>query len=446
MTMEDLWALDDYKGQNFLDVCNMLLAALQERLVVVNKDEFNSLESSYKYYKAIYNGNDGFLKFARPVIKRDVYGKNLNNKNNQFFGASHPFNVLYYFAKAVIENMTMYDYPRCLDGSSVGLRIATVQDLFADYSSLEDYDKFSDYVEAFQSEFPEWFIHLFRRSTRPEERWNFFRDEFKFGHVFSNELILCLKRMLKKCDSFELMTYKKILNNVFEDSSSYGSVTVDEDINVKAQRFWQQTQEAFNLKQDNSVFDVEQIDSIYVTGEHNAGFQISERKMIDIFMHYYDSEFGGQGTSSYTKYSVDLNTYLSSEEIKESLEKFLPHWNEETISKIVAFPYVMFSPIDGRTYSGMGVFDDNFVPGDNFWYPAFPEESSGVSLQNMINDGGTFTSLPLPVFEGPTMPDYSVSTNEYDDGFREVIADGYEHRGFTVKSFKVLAKYPFSFS
>lgn len=444
MTMEELWALDDYKGQNFIDVCNMLLAALQERLVLVNKDEFNSLESSYKHYKAIYNGNDGFLKFSRPVIKRDVYGENLNNENNQFFGAYHPFSVLCDFARSAIENMTMYDYPKCLDGSSVGSRIATVQDLFSNYSSLDDYDKFSDYVESFQAEFPEWFIHLFRRSTLPEERWNFFRDEFRFGHVFSNELILCLKKMLKKCDSFELMTYNKSLNKVLEESSSYGWITVNEEINVKAQRFWQQTQDAFNLKQGNSVYDVDQIDSIYRTDEHNAGFQISERKMIDISMHYYDSEFGGQGTSSYTKYSVDLNLYFSSEEIKESLEKFLPHWDQETISKIVAFPYVMFS--GAITYSGMGVFDDNFVPGDNFWYPAFPKESSGVSLQNMINNGGTFTSLPDPVFKGPTMPDYSVTTNEYDDGYREVIADADEHIGFKIASFKVLAKYPFIFS
>lgn len=445
MTMEDLWALDDYKGQNFIDVCNMLLAAFQERLVLVNKDEFDYLVSSHKYYKTIYNGNDGFLKFARPVIKRDAYGKNFNNKNNQFFTVYHPFYVLCDLAYSVIENMTMYDYPRCLDGSSVGSRIATVQDLFSDYSELEDYDEFSDYVEAFQSEFPDWFIHLFRRSTRPEERWDLFREEFRFGHVFSNELILCLKRMLKKCDSFELMTYNKRPNGVGEDSNSWGWITVDEEINVKAQRLWQQTQEAFNLKQGNSVvYDEEQIDSLYNKWEY-TGYKTSERRMIDITMYWYDSEFGGQGTSSYTKYSAGLNTYLSSEEIKESLEKFLPHWNQETISKIVAFPYVMLSS-GGTTYSGMGVFNDNFVPGDNFWYSAFPEESSGVSLQNMINDGGSFTSLPDPVFKGPTMPDYSVTTNEYDDGYREVIADADEEIGFTIKSFKVLAKYPFKFS
>lgn len=444
MTIEDLWALDDYKGQNFLEVCDMLLAACQERLVIVNNNKLNELKSRYR--NNIFIGNDGYIKIKRPIKKSDAYGLNFNNENNQFFGVSHPFNVLRDFATSVIENMTMFDYPRCLDGSSVGSRIATVQDLFSDYSSLEDYDEFSDYVESFQSEFPKWFIHLFRRSTRPEERWDLFREEFRFGHVFSNELILCMKRMLKKCDSFELMTYNKIPNGVGEGSNSWGWITVDEEINVKAQRLWQQTQEAFNLKQGNSVvYDVEQIDSLYTKWEYTS-YKTAERRTIDVTMYCYDSEFGGQGTSSYTQYSAGLNTYLSSEEIKESLEKFLPHWSQETISKIVAFPYVMFYGSGGITYSGMGVFDDNFVPGDNFWYPAFPEESSGVSLQNMINDGGAFTNLPDPVFKGPTMPDYSVSSNEYDDGYREVIADADEQIGFEIRSFKVLAKYPFIFS
>lgn len=454
MTKKELWNLDDYRGQNVLDVCDMLLAACHERIRFWNPDfYFDSFVNSTRPYpynrKTLSYDADGFLCFNRPLSKekKESYENSLN---------TIPYWVIIDFLKNVISGfISFHDKNKILN-----FNVKVEELLSMDSNDAYEYDQeyeghtdYSQYIADFQNEFPEWFRDaIINRSVSKE---SLFARQFRMHHIWQNDFFLNAKKLLKKC------THINIANGVLEklgkETLGYARTYVkdaqvisDSEITSLLEKIWNHTQKTFKNKKG---FTADGLSSSYKSSSVDSIADIDEVKRMSVQKRIFnDSSFRYSGWASYEQ-SVDyLNYSVSLEDLqKRGILSFLEKFNSDQIARMSFTPFFNLpyrrNPGPQFIETSFGVVDmTKYPPRGEFYYPAsLPDENPDGSVKKLLDDGGGYLwKFPSPVFTAETMPDYKIRTEEMSSA-TDIIAEAGENRYFYFSPGYILFTYSFDF-
>lgn len=453
MTKKELWNLEDYRGQNVLDVCDMLLAACHERLRFWNPDfyfdQFVNSTLHYPYNQKILTYDiDGFFCFNRPLLKgkKEYYENALN---------TIPYLVVIDLLKSFLGGFISFHDKNKILNFNVKVKELLSMDSNAAYEYDQEYEghtDYSQYIADFQNDFPEWFRDaIINRSVSKE---SLFTRQFRMQHLWQNDFFINAKKLLKKCTHIiGYDRFKKLGEETIGYARTYvkdAQVISDSEITSLLEKIWDHTQKTFKNKEG---FTIDGLSSSYKSSSVDTIQEIGEIKRMSVEKRIFnDSSFRYSGWASYEQ-SVDyLNYSVSLEDLQKSgILSFLEKFNSDQIARMSFTPffYLPYRRNPGPQFieTSFGVVDTTkYPPRDNFYYPAsLPDENPDGSVKKLLDDGGGYLwKFPSPVFTAETMPDYEIRTEEMSSA-TDIIAEADENRYFDFTPGYILLTYSFDF-
>ena len=443
MTKEELWQINDYRGQKIIDVCNMLLDACYERILFCypkftldNNDFFNNEDMFFHkpsvqlLQKMLFFKGNNELSFSLPFEKNYALRYGTDNSvysDNCFFSmnteSENPLILLLVIALNIASRMV-----NLINGNKIFseytvfdiLKICSTKkyhpDLIIGFERQEEIENHTEYSQYFHniSDDVKWFFQYFSGGVIQGEIMDDYGYRFK-NSIWLNDFVLLIKNILKKCNAIrincdDILHYQvlreRVSTRLYTPESTISSF--DSVINLMLD----QTLTSLNLKEDSSYNGGGYtISSYYRDDDDKYASNIYERK--SIYIERWMDDLDGTGSYGYRRsYINNLNQYITSEIIQNKLSSLdlLQYWPENQINNIKFLSLFRLPINEYETNCDFNIVNfNNTTQGRNDFFYASPlPTSNNGNIKEIIEHGGFISDFNDPEFSEENTPEYNV--------------------------------------
>ena len=445
MTNEELWQINDYRGQKIIDVCNMLLDACYERILFCypkftldNNDFFNNSPTknrpSVQLLKKMLFLKDNKKLFFYPPFEKNyalrVYGQGEPSYSmNCFFymnaGSENPLILLLIIALNIASRMV-----NLISGNKIFYRGYSVLDILSKcrssanssyfFQSIEDSEERENHTEYSQyfnniTEDVKWFFKYYNESLGFVNSEIMDEEGYRFKNsIWLNDFVLLIKNILKKCNAIiincnDILHYQVLTEKV--NTSLYTPESTISSFDSVINLMLNQTLTSLNLKEDSTYNSGGYTIYSYYSDDTDYVSKIYEEK--SIYINRWKDDLTGTGAYGYRRaYINNLNQYITSENIQNKLSSLdlLQYWTENQINNIKFLSLFCLPYHYNETNYDFNIVNfNNTTPGRSYFYYASPLPSSNNgNIKEIIENGGFISDFPDPEFSEENTPEYNV--------------------------------------